>query len=215
MKGHIMPTGKSRETYVLSGEVVAALRAAAYKHGCTMSNYVDCALYAVLGLGHRPLPVKANRRRNGPIVGAVDTAPGVPPSLPAPSWTTTVEAAGPAPPRPRDPEAPASWLYLEPAYRELLRWWPRVGTPEAYMRLDDLIAEAHRMATQTGPDGTLLRPRNLWAAIEALCRVSGPAGVSAPRLRAMLMSWRGHWRDRRAVQRREDGCWAVVTREEW
>ncbi len=205
---------KSRETFMLSREVVTALRAAAFKHGCTISNYVDCALYATLGLGVRPLPIKANRMRNGPIVGAVETAPGVPPTLPPPPWGATEPAPRVAPVR-RDPDAPANWLHLEPAYRELLRWWPEVGTPEAYMRLDDLIAEAHRMATEVRPDGSLVRPRNLWTAIEALCRVRGPDGVSAPRLRAMLMSWRGHWREGRAVQKGEGAVWGVVRREEW
>lgn len=107
-----------------------------------------------------------------------------------------------------------SWLGLVNDYRQMLQWWPGVGTPATWVKLGDLINEAHLATEEVGPDGRLVRPRNLWEALRGMCRVRGD-DVSVSKLAAALRAWRGHWRDGRAVQKGEGGTWGVVRREEW
>lgn len=156
-------------TFKLDADTDLELRRVCGERRLRLSDYVDNALRATLGLPQRGWEPKADPHEH----------------------------------------AAASWLALEPWYKEMLRWWPNVGT---YYKLDELI----RLATPVaGADGVPDRPRNLHTALRGMCRCGARIdGLTPGKLGAVLRYWRGHWREGRAVQRGEGG-WGVVAREMW
>ncbi len=204
---HMTDQSKIRTILVLSRNVNDALHAECHRRGCTMSAYADSVLAQGLGLGATEVPVKACRKGTaGPEERPVVTSPVIAAPAEAPKAARATEGVLVTHNK--------SWLGLEMHYREMLRWWPGVGTPQTWVKLGDLIADAHRATREVGPDGTLVRPSNLWQALQGMCRARGDE-VSVGKLGAALRAWRGHWRDGRAVQRWEDGRWGVVRRGEW